>query len=164
MTETHRQLLFVSFPAHAYTCCRKLDARRQIKHTTACLFHSACVGRTLILYLHERGGLHGMKQAYPQMLVFIVHCYHIKADHFRHSQQDRNNPYQRYFHRCPHWNPDAFDSIPEYYSSVSAESMGKCYGLGDFLFFFVWNNNRFFSLRTFEGLILNTSVRWVKCR
>lgn len=55
----------------------------------------------LLLYLHEQRGLHGMKQTNPQMLVFILHCYHIKADNFRHSQQDRSNPNQNDFGGCP---------------------------------------------------------------
>lgn len=96
----------------------------------------------LLHYLHEHCGLHGMKQTYSQMLVFIVHCYHIKADNFRHSQQERNNPYQSYFNCCPCWNPNAFDSIPGYDSSVSAKINGKMLRLGGL---FVCNNDTFFS-------------------
>lgn len=82
-------------------------------------------------YLHKLRGLHRMEETYSQMLVFIVHCYHIKANNFRHSKHDRNNPYQSYFDCCPHRNANAFDSFPGHYSSVPAESTGKCYGLED---------------------------------
>lgn len=78
----------------------------------------------LLLYLHEQRGLHGMKQTNPQMLVFILHCYHIKADNFRHSQQDRNNPNQNDFGGCPSWKPGAFDLIPGYDSPVSVKING----------------------------------------
>lgn len=99
----HRLLLYVERTKH-----------NPIKNTC----WSVCLN--LLHYLHEQSGLHGMKQTYSQMLVFVVHCYHIKADNFRHGQQDRNNPNQTYFKCCPRWNPDAFDSIPGYDSSVSA--------------------------------------------
>lgn len=92
-------------------------------------------------YLHELCGLHGMKQTYSQMPVFIVHCYHIKADNFGHSQQDRNNPDQSYFDCRPHWNADAFDSIPGHHSSVSAQINWKTLWLGGL---FVCNNDTFF--------------------
>lgn len=95
----------------------------------------------LLHYLHKRCGLHGMKQTYSQMLVFIVHCYHIKADDFRHSQQDRNNPNQSYFNCRPRWDPDAFDSIPGYNSSVSAQISGKMLRLWGL---FVWDCDAFF--------------------
>lgn len=126
--------LFASCPVSTYKYCRVLDMNRQSTQTHVDLFVlSCCISWRLSHYPHDLCGLHGMKQTYSQMLVFIVHCHHIKADNFRHSQQDRNNPYQSYFDCCPRWNPDAFDSIPGYNSSVSAKSMGKCCGLGDFL-------------------------------
>lgn len=133
------ELLFLSFPVNTYECCCRLDVKRQTRVDLFVL--SCCIVSRRLYYLHERCGLHGMKQTYSQMLVFIVHCYQIKADDFRHSQQDRNNPNQSYFDYRPHWNPDAFDSIPGYYSSVSAKSMGKWNGFGDF---FLCNYNIFF--------------------
>lgn len=96
----------------------------------------------LLLYLHEQRGLHGMKQTNPQMLVFILHCYHIKADNFRHSQQDRNNPNQNDFGGCPSWNPGAFDLIPGYDSPVSVKINGTMLRLRGF-FFFVCSNDTF---------------------
>ncbi len=95
--------LFVSCPVDTYKYCPVLDKKRQSSQTRVDLFIlSCCVSWRLLHYLHDLCGLHGMKQTYSQMLVFIVHCYHIKADNFRHSQQDRNNPYQSYFDCCPH--------------------------------------------------------------
>lgn len=94
----------------------------------------------LLLYLHEQRGLHWMKQTYPQMLVFILHCYHIKADNFRHSQQDRNNPNQNDFSGCPSWNPSAFDLIPGYDSPVSVKINGIMLRLPGL---FVCNNDTF---------------------
>lgn len=99
-----------------------------------------CSVLILLLYLHEQRGLHGMKQTYPQMLVFILHCYHIKADNFRHSQQDRNNPNQNDFSGCPSWNPGAFDLIPGYDSTVSVKINGIMLRLGGL---FVCNDDTF---------------------
>lgn len=94
----------------------------------------------LLLYLHEQRGLHGMKQTYPQLLVFILHCYHIKGDNFRHSQQDRNNPNQNNFGGCPRWNPGAFDLIPGYDSPVSVKINGTMLRLRGL---FICNNDTF---------------------
>lgn len=118
----------------------------------------------LLHYLHKRCGLHGMKQTYSQMLVFIVHCYHIKADDFRHSQQDRNNPNQSYFNCRPRWDPDAFDSIPGYNSSVSARISGKMLRLWGL---FVCDCDAFFFpfcsvKRTLQGLMLNKCICLMK--
>lgn len=137
---------------HSQTAVATLQNQKSVHHTCMykvasfvtfplCNWHSQVdlfvlprrVTWRLFPYLHELRGLHGVKQTYPQMLVFIVHCYHIKANNLRHCQQNRNNPYQSYFDCCPHWDPNAFDSIPSYYSSVSAKSIRKYYGLGDFL-------------------------------
>lgn len=90
----------------------------QIKH----VFHPVAHRRQLH-HLHELRGLHGMKQTYTQMPVFIVHRYHVEADKFGHGQHNGDKPYQSYFSCGPHRNADAFHPVPGYHGSVSAKSM-----------------------------------------
>lgn len=135
--------------------------QRKISETLERFVLSHC---TAWHYLHELYVSDGVQQAHPQMFFFVVHCYHIKADHFRDRQQDwEKKTYRGYFNRHPHRNPNAFDLIPRYNGTVSAKSMREHYGSGNFYLEQWW----FFFLpcwRAFQGLMLNKSVYLMKYR